>query len=490
MGQNLKFVYDGQLREFAEADPTRTVLRWLREEEARTGTKEGCAEGDCGACTVVLGELRDGAMHYQAVNACILFLPSLHGKWLITVEDLTRFNGGQLHPVQKQLVQTNGSQCGFCTPGFVMSMFAMFRKGGARPDRQGIDDALAGNLCRCTGYGPIIDAAGAMYDDSEAPAFAVEEKDVIAMLASLESDETVEVSEGGRRNFAPATVDAMAALVEAHPDATIVAGATDVGLWVTKMHKRLETVIYTGRVKELLEINEADGFIDIGAAVSHTDAWDLIGRHYPDFGELIRRLGSTQVRNAGTIGGNIANGSPIGDTPPALIAADARLVLRKGAKRREIALEDYFIDYGKQDLAPGEFVELVRLPLPAADSKYRCYKISKRFDQDISASCGAFRVTLDGNVVQDIRIAFGGMAATPKRAALAEAALLGKPWTEAVVEDAMKALDQDYTPLTDMRASADYRSLVSRNLLKKFYFETSGAGTETRLVGDRSLAHA
>lgn len=488
MTTGIRFVYRGEVREIESVDPTLTVLRWLREQEHAVGTKEGCAEGDCGACTVVLGELIDGQLRYRAVNACIQFMPTLHGKQLITVEDLSDADG-RLHPVQQALVETNGSQCGFCTPGFVMSLYAMYRTEG-RGDLDRINDVLAGNLCRCTGYGPIIEAADRMYDLPENSGFNQEEARVRGLLEGLQDDHTVEVAFGDRRYFAPATADALAGILAQHPDATIVAGATDVGLWVTKQHRTLAPVVYVGRVRELQRIEETAGGLEIGAGVTYSDAWDAIKKHYPDFGELIRRIGSTQVRNAGTIGGNIANGSPIGDTPPALIAAGATLVLRKGQDSREIPLDDFFIEYGKQDRQPGEFVEKVKLPLPKPTAKFRSYKISKRFDQDISAVCGAFMAEIDNDTVRDVRICFGGMAGTPQRAVTVEAALKGQPWTEATVEKAMAALRRDYTPMTDMRASDSYRSLVAGKLLYKFYIETTDDRAETRLVGDRRLAHA
>lgn len=483
----IRFVFRGEIRELTSVDPTQTVLRWLREDEFAMGTKEGCAEGDCGACTVVLGELAGGAMRYRAVNACIQFLPTLHGKQLITVEDL-KTKDGRLHPAQQALVDTSGSQCGFCTPGFVMSLYAMYRSEG-RPDLQRTNDVLAGNLCRCTGYGPIIDAASKMYDLPKDDGFAAEEAHTRALLSSLQDDATVVTGIGDKRYYAPATVDALAEVLDSNPDATIVAGATDVGLWVTKMHKELKPVVYLGRVRALQEVRETDAGLEIGAGVSYSDAWKAIGALYPDFGELIRRIGSTQVRNAGTIGGNVANGSPIGDSPPALIAAGATLVLRKGSKRRELPLEDFFIAYGKQDRQPGEFVELIRLPKPKSGAKFRSYKISKRFDQDITATLGVFNAVIKNGVVADIRICYGGMAGTPARAKKTEDALIGQPWEEEVVRAAMSAMDQDYAPMTDMRASSDYRRTVAKNLLYKFYVETTDSQAETRLVGDRSLAH-
>ncbi len=493
MRDTVRFLLGDELREIRNVDPTMTVLDWLRLEERRIGTKEGCNEGDCGACTVVVGRLDDsnrgGGLRYEAVNACIRFLPTLDGCQLLTVEHL-KGPDGALHPVQQAMVDEHGSQCGFCTPGFVMSMLALYLNED-RPEEARIDDALAGNLCRCTGYAPIVRAAQRMYElgDRAADRFAVAAASVAERLRALADEEVVCVGSKGRRFYAPATEGQFADLLLQHPDATIVAGATDVGLWVTKFQRVLPDAIYTGRVAELRRIRETDTALEIGAAVTYTDAADAIAALYPDFGELIRRIGAVQVRNAGTIGGNVANGSPIGDTPPALIAAGATVVLRLGIERRTLHLEDFFIAYGKQDRRPGEFVEKIILPKPAPGVLFRAYKISKRFDQDISAVCGAFLIELDGDRVSRARLAYGGMAATPKRAAAAEAALVGQSWSEASVRRAMAALKEDFTPLTDWRAGAEYRATVAANLLLKLYVEATEEEA-TRLVGSGRLAHA
>ncbi|MCK0070815.1 xanthine dehydrogenase small subunit [Kordiimonas laminariae] len=490
MSGTVRFLLDGRVHEIHSPDPTATLLNYLRYDIARTGTKEGCAEGDCGACTVVVGELKGDRVEYKAVNACIIFLPTLDGKELLTVESLKSKSGG-LHPVQEALVETHGSQCGFCTPGFVMSLYALYLE-GPNPTKDRIEDALAGNLCRCTGYGPIIDAAHRMFElgADELP----DMREQVAALEGIKRDDTLYISATSKltgnekRYFAPVNVDTLAAVAEQNPDATFLAGGTDVGLWVTKMHKELATVIYLGDVAELKEITETADSVEIGAGVTYTDAMELLAGLYPDFGELIRRIGSTQIRNSGTIGGNIANGSPIGDTPPALIALGAKLVLRKGHEERTIDLEDFFIDYGKQDRAAGEFVAKVIVPKPAADTAFRSYKLSKRFDQDISAVCAAFSIALEGETVKEARFAYGGMAATPKRAANAESALVGKAFTEENVEAAMEAMANDFSPLTDMRASKDYRMLSAQNLLMKAFVELT-SDADTRLALRQEMAN-
>jgi xanthine dehydrogenase small subunit len=488
MREQVRFLLGHEPRCLAGVDPTLTVLDYLRGIEHRKGTKEGCAEGDCGACTVVLARPTADGLRYEAVNSCIQFVPTLDGCQLLTVEDLKGPNG-ELHPVQRAMVEAHGSQCGFCTPGFVMSLFTLWRQGGA-PTTQRIDDALAGNLCRCTGYGTIVKAALAMGTVEGATAhLADREAEVAQSLRRLADDETVLVEHEGRRFYAPATADQLAAILLKHPTAVVLSGSTDVGLWVTKQHRILETLVYVGRVAELRRIALTPDAIEIGAGVTCSDGMDALAAEWPDMGEIYRRFASVQIRNAATIGGNVANGSPIGDSPPMLIAAGAELVLRRGDVRRSMPLEAFFLAYGRQDRQPGEFVEKVTVPRRKPGQRFRAYKISKRFDQDISAVMAAFCITLDGDTVAEARLAYGGMAATPKRAAAAEAALIGKPWNRDSVEAAMEALGSDFTPITDMRASAAYRLKVAQNLLLKGFVETSEPQARTRLVGDLELAH-
>jgi xanthine dehydrogenase small subunit len=491
MRKEIRFLRRGREVQLGDIAPTLTLLDHLRLNEHAVGTKEGCAEGDCGACTVVLRKRVDGRLVYQPVNACVLLAGQADGAEVITVEDLA--DGPVLHPVQQQMAELHGSQCGFCTPGFVMALFALYHevRGGAL-DRDTVNDWIAGNLCRCTGYRPIVDAALASCRSAPADRFAAQEKDVAAALGALEDDDDVFVGTDERFFAAPASIDGLATLYAKHTDAVLVAGATDVGLWVTKKLEVLPKIIWLGRVRGLAEIEDAADSVTYGAMVSHEAAIPSLASIDPDLGELMRRFAGKQIRTVGTIGGNIANGSPIGDTPPALIALGATLTLQKGKKQRDLALEDFFLAYGKQDRAAGEFVRSVRVPKLEPNERFRCYKISKRFDQDISASMGAVKLTLDGTRVEAARIAFGGMAETPKRAGGAEAALAGADLAnEASWRPALAALERDFKPITDQRASAAYRSGVAVALLHKALVEIAGTPSQsTRIVGIRETAHA
>ncbi len=443
---DVTFLLNGETVQ-VDADPTRTLLDWLREDRALCGTKEGCNEGDCGACTVLVTD-DDGV---KSLNACILFLPQLHGRAVRTIEGIGGPDGA-LHPVQQAMVDHHGSQCGFCTPGFVAAMAAGHMRG--RTDH---DDVLAGNLCRCTGYAPIIRAAEAA-QSQPVPDWMIDTPPKV-----------------GPAVFAPENLDALAKWYAAHPDATLVAGATDVGLWVTKQLRDLSDVVFLNRCKELLEVKEDAQTLYFGAAVTMTTVLEKVAAFHPSYAEMIRRYGSEHVRNAATIGGNIANGSPIGDNPPALIALGATLHLRHDSKTRELPLEEFFIDYGSQDRGPGELVTGVTLPKSAPD--LRCYKISKRFDQDISAVCGCFNITVTDGLITEARIAFGGMAGTPLRAKAVEALLVGKPWSQETITQAAAGFAVDYAPMSDMRASAEYRLHVAQNLLHRYFGEREGHAT-------------
>jgi xanthine dehydrogenase small subunit len=470
VSEEIRFLLNGEVEVLTGVDPTRTVLQHLRYSRGLTGTKEGCAEGDCGACTVLVGELSEGdAVTWRAVNACITFLPMIDGRAVTTVEALAE--GATLNPVQQAMVDLHGSQCGFCTPGVVMSLQGA-AIGALGTEGAAAKDVLAGNLCRCTGYGPILAAAEAGTVQT-AP-------DVAPVLKAMTRTKPLalewrDAASGlARRWFSPRTANELAGLLAANPKARLVAGATDVGLWVTKQLRVLETVISTAEVGELRRIVEAPDQLTLGAAVRYAEALPALTRLHPEFAELVRRIGAVQVRNAGTVGGNVANGSPIGDMPPALIALAARVVLRKGSGRRNIPLEDYFIDYGRQDLRPGEFVEAVLIPRPATGTKVRFVKLSKRFDSDISAVLAAFAVTVKDGVVANARLAFGGMAATPRRAKAAEAALIGKAWTQDAANRAAEALAEDFLPLSDVRGTSLYRMTAAGNLIRRFWREDQG----------------
>ena len=477
----IKFLLNQKMCQVSDLSPNTTVLNFLRQEEAKKGTKEGCASGDCGACTVVLGDVVDGQIRYTSVNACITFISALHGKQLITVEDL-KSKDGALHQVQQALVDFNGTQCGYCTPGFVMSMFAL-SKNTPSADKHAIFEALAGNLCRCTGYRSIIDSAMALAEQEHiVDAFERLESETVAKLNSIERSGTQELTGNGQSSYSPDNVADLAALLVKYPDARIVAGGTDLALEVTQFHRPINTLISVGNVAEMKDISVTDTHIEIGAARSLTDSYSTLALYFPDFGELLHRFASLQVRNQGTIGGNIGNASPIGDTPPALIALNAQVELRCGDDVRLMDLEDYFIGYKITAQKAAEFITKIIIPLPMSEQVFGIYKLSKRIDDDISAVLAAFNITLKNNVITDVRLAFGGMAATPMRAQHAEKILLGAAWEYDSIYTAMQVLDKDFSPLSDFRASKEYRSLAAKNLLKKFYLEQQDTTIETRVT--------
>ncbi len=491
--QPIRFYHRGEVIEVQGPHPTRSVLDWLREDARCTGTKEGCNEGDCGACTVVLGEL-DGAgqLQLQSVNACIQFLPTLDGKALFTVEDLqpqcasacsNKHGEAPLHPVQQAMVDCHGSQCGFCTPGFVMSLWQSYeqhQEAGTRPTRQQLADDLSGNLCRCTGYRPILDAGQRMFD---LPAARLDRGAVTQALTGMRREQGFDYAaplaqrEGRRldRFHAPTTLQALAELRAAKPEARVLAGSTDIGLWVNKQVRDVGDLIYVGNVAELKRVEEQGDVLYIGAGASLEDAWRAIVQRAPSLTDVWLRFASPPIRHAGTMGGNGANGSPIGDAPPILMALDAQIELRRGDAVRRLPLTDFYLDYMKNALQSGEFVQGLVVPLAAFERQLRGYKISKRFDCDISALCAGFAIARDGDTVRSVRLAYGGMAATVKRAAHAEAAIVGQPWTQATVRAAQQALAQDFKPMSDMRASAGYRLQVAQNLLQRLWLETRAA---------------
>ena len=500
---SFRLLLNGSPVDVAGVPPQTTLLEWLREHRRLTGTKEGCAEGDCGACTVMLAEPviaagADAKLAWKPINACIRPLPSVAGKAIFTVESL-KGDDGSLHPVQQAMVDAHGSQCGFCTPGFVMSLFGLY-KNAHRPARREVDDAISGNLCRCTGYRPILEAAARMADlpapaDWRGPGVAPDGNSIVSasesqlceLLAAMPGG-TLDYAVEGHRWIAPDSEDALADACLAHPDAVLVAGATDVGLWITKQHRELGTMIGTLAAGDLARIVRGDSHIEIGAGASLADAFEALDAEYPELAEAWVRFASVPIRHSGTLGGNVANGSPIGDSMPAMIALGATIVLRHGGKRREMPLEDFYVGYQKTARRPGEFVAKLRVPRRTDGLALRGWKISKRYDQDISAVFACFALQLVGGQVKSARIGCGGVAPVPARARRTEAALAGQPWTEATAMRAKSILASEFTPIDDMRASAAYRRTVLGNLLQRLWVETGGARSALSRVDDPQLA--
>ncbi|KPC28359.1 Xanthine dehydrogenase [Pseudomonas syringae pv. cilantro] len=480
----IQFLLNQELKTERSLNPNMTVLTYLREQAHKPGTKEGCASGDCGACTVVVGELHSDAhgqqqLRYRSLNSCLTFVASLHGKQLISVEDLK--HQGQLHSVQKAMVECHGSQCGFCTPGFVMSLFAL-QKNSRDADAHQAHEALAGNLCRCTGYRPILAAAEQSCSQRVPDQFDQRQAQTIERLRAITPEQTGELNDGEKHCLIPLTVADLADLYQANPQARLLAGGTDLALEVTQFHKPLPAMIYVGQIAEMKRVERFEDRLEIGAATPLTDCYAALKVEHPDFGELLQRFASLQIRNQGTLGGNIGNASPIGDSPPLLIALGAQIVLRKGATRRTLALEDYFIDYKVTARQESEFIEKIIVPTANPQQTFRAYKVSKRLDDDISAVCAAFCLTIEDGVIREARVAFGGMAAIPKRAAACERALLGEPWSNETVEQACAALSEDFTPLSDFRASKEYRLLSAQNLLRKYFIEVQQPAVATRVT--------
>jgi xanthine dehydrogenase small subunit len=483
----VRFVLDGHIQEAVGVRRTTTVLDYVRESLRRTGTKEGCAEGDCGACVVLVGELAaDGkTINYVPTNSCIQLLPSIDGKSLKTVESLQSADG-KLHPVQEAMATCHGSQCGFCTPGIVMSLANLsdtHAKCGTCPSRQQINDSLSGNLCRCTGYKPIVDAA------LQAAPVKIDDAADIALLKQIQrpTEATIGLdgqtitqpvvrTKKGNAFVSPATTAEVAEYLLAHPDATLLAGSTEIGLQVNKQFSRPDHIVYLGNVAELRAVKESAQDWTIGAAVSLTTVEALIAADYPDFAEVLRRFGSPPIRSTATLAGNIANGSPIGDSMPCLMALDAMLVLRKGDKTRKVSINSFYTGMKAHVLAPSEFIESVIIRKATAGVTFRAHKVSKRFDQDISATCCAVSFEVAGGKFKNVRVAYNGLSPFPARAAKIEAAIEGQSLDQissAAIDDAIAA---SFTPRDGLRATWAYRSLVARNLVIQFLEESATAG--------------
>lgn len=502
----IQFLLNDQKRQINNLSPTTTILEYLRQHEDKKGTKEGCASGDCGACTVVIASMINNQLHYQTANACITFVGTLEGKQLITVDDIDKFtaltsptnsetnqesadvqqftpNAANLHPVQQAMVDFNGSQCGFCTPGIIMSLYAWAQnldKSEHADSRHNIEVALSGNLCRCTGYQPIINAAKHIAQQPKQSLSPSNENAILQQLAALNAPEnTIDIpsltalnGEQVQRFFAPRNIAELQSLINQYADYRLVNGGTDLALEVTQGLKQFNTLIFVGNVAELNTIDESSTEITLGAAVNYQNIEAKLALYFPQFIELIQRIGSTQIRNQGSMGANIANASPIGDTPPVLLALNAELTLVGDNGSRRIPLEDFFLDYKKTALQANEFIAAIHIPLPKPNSQLFAYKISKRIEDDISAVCMAIDLTLEDNKVTQIRIALGGMAAIPKRAYATEKELLGSLWTQETIDKAMQTITTEFAPITDVRASDNYRLTVTKNLLTRCFLET------------------
>ena len=464
---NVEFIYQNKIFKIKNPNSNETLLNYIRTKLKKTGTKEGCAEGGCGACTVVLGELKNNEINYKAINSCIALLPNLQGKQLILVEDLVS-KEGLLHPVQQAMVNYHGSQCGFCTPGFIMSLFSMFKKNSKFKDSE-IKDSIAGNLCRCTGYQPIIKAAKSLRNKNKIDQFSKNKNNTINLLKKI-NNKSVVIYHKGKKYFAPRYITELKKILKKNIDVNFLSGGTDLSLIVTKERKDINSIVYMNSIKELQYIKNNNKYIEVGASTPLIELESYISKYYPDFTKILKRYGSPQIRNVATVAGNIATASPIGDCLPLLLSLNAKIVLQDFKKTKIFFLDDFFISYRKTRLKKGQFIHSIRIPLFKSNT-FKAYKISKRFDDDISSVCAAFNLEIVKNKVRSIRIAYGGMAAIPKRAIYCEKILLNSLVTNEIIDKAKKALEKDFKPISDMRASGLYRMEVAKNLLEKFCVE-------------------
>ncbi len=472
VSDTIQFLFNNKIFKIKNPDPNKTILNYIRNDLKMTGTKEGCAEGGCGACTIVLGELNKNKIVYKAINACISFLPILNGKQLILIEDLS--NGKSLHPVQKAMIKFHGSQCGFCTPGFTMSLFSM-HKNNKSINNEIVEEALSGNLCRCTGYRPIIDAAKSLNNKNDLDQFKKEKNKTIKLLKNIKSTD-IEINNKGKKFFAPKTISNLKKILNKYPDAKILSGGTDLSLEVTKFRKEIKTIISLNSVEKLNFIKKSRNLLEIGATTSLFEFQNIIKNYFLDFYDILKRYGSLQIRNVGTVAGNIATASPIGDTLPLLLTLDAKIVVQGKNQKKIFSLSEFFISYRKTKLKKGEFIYSIKIPINK-DNIFKAYKISKRFDDDISSVCGSFSFLIKKNKITKAAIAYGGMSAIPKRASEIEKKLINSEFTENSFSNAIDLINKDFSPLDDMRASSEYRLAVAKNLLLKAFYEIKNKQT-------------
>ncbi len=472
VSDTIQFLFNNKIFKIKNPDPNKTILNYIRNDLKMTGTKEGCAEGGCGACTIVLGELNKNKIVYKAINACISFLPILNGKQLILIEDLS--NGKSLHPVQEAMIKFHGSQCGFCTPGFTMSLFSM-HKNNKLINNEIVEEALSGNLCRCTGYRPIIDAAKSLNNKNDLDQFKKDKIKIIKLLKNIKSTD-IEINNKGKKFFAPKTISNLKKILNKYPDAKILSGGTDLSLEVTKFRKEIKTIISLNSVEKLNFIKKNRNLLEIGATTSLFEFQNIIKNYFLDFHDILKRYGSLQIRNVGTVAGNIATASPIGDTLPLLLTLDAKIVVQGKNKKKTFSLSEFFISYRKTKLKKGEFIYSIKIPINK-DNIFKAYKISKRFDDDISSVCGSFSFLIKKNKITKAAIAYGGMSAIPKRASAIEKKLVNSEFTENSFSNAIDLINKDFSPLDDMRASSEYRLAVAKNLLLKAFYEIKNKQT-------------
>ena len=459
----ISFIHRDRIIEVKDPDPNETLLNYIRTKLKKTGTKEGCAEGGCGACTVVIGELKNNEINYSAINSCITLLPTLQGKQLILVEDLVTKNG-ELHPVQEAMVKFHGSQCGFCTPGFVMALFSMYKK-YSNFKEEVIKDSIAGNLCRCTGYKPIIQAAKSLKNKNRTDHFSQNIKNTIKLLKKI-NNKSIKIYKKDKKYFAPRYIHELKKILKKNINTNFLSGGTDLSLRITKERKDINSIVYMNAISELNYIKNNSKYIEVGASTPLIDLEHYIEKYYPDFTKILKRYGSPQIRNVGTIAGNIATASPIGDCLPLLLSLNAQVILQDIKKTKIKFLDNFFIDYRKTKIKKGQFIHSIRIPL-FEKNIFKAYKISKRFDDDISSICGAFNFEIEKKKIKSVRIAYGGMAAIPKRAIFCEKVLLKSLINEETINNAKDALEKDFKPISDMRASGLYRMEVAKNLLEK-----------------------